>query len=107
MFPAKDGLIHAKGSHLCLVDVAHINREIEPVPGGFHPAVSEEEPLNFMGLSILQTFATADFIPFREPGVKNAMSDNLGYGLVIWMDTSTSGREHHTWPMCPQQLGNL
>src|SRR5579864_1304851 len=42
LIPAKDGLINAKGSYLCLVNVAHIDREIKSVPSWLHPAMSEE-----------------------------------------------------------------
>jgi hypothetical protein len=53
LISAKHGFINAKRSHLQVIEIANINREVAPVPGWLHPAVSKEKQVDLVRIGVL------------------------------------------------------
>jgi hypothetical protein len=54
---------------------------IGPIPGRLHPAVTKEQPFNFVRFGIFQGLPTRDLIPFRKPRVKHPVRHDASNAL--------------------------
>src|SRR5579875_559471 len=91
------GFVGADRSHLLVINLGHIHREIKMLPSRLHATVTEEKPFNFVWRSILQVLSAGYLVPFRKTRIKHCMCHDVGNRLMIRMHARARGSENNSW----------